>query len=756
MKAGDTTAVSLEADPLGSHFVLSEGADVELRSAFERLPHATRLIGHDIWRAPAIPRVGEALRALLAASPQLTLGPGARALLDRLTTLPSDADAVAASCEHRPGALGVIIAGAPEGAVRAALDKLPDHRYERDLDRWWLPARDEPLRALAELLSCERQLAATPDLQLELHRLEHQMALSPDAVADLVHRCVVAVEQSPPESPRLRLCRLCNPDLEPALRELGLHVGRSYDSWYLTIETAVAPGLRALLEERPALAADDEVLRTLDQAVELAGRLEEMERLSAGKDGEVAVPGLAAPLRPFQAAAVEYARRARRTFLADEPGLGKTVQALATLEAEGAFPALVVCPASLRLNWLREVERWLPARTVGVFRSDEAQPALDVAIVSYDLLYRMVDGVAARALRALVLDESHFVKNPSARRTRAAQAVAAAVGPDALVLLLTGTPIVNRPAELGTQLRVLDRLDVVGGERRLARVYGEGRELDLLNRRLRRTCFVRRAKADVLTQLPQKQRVVVPLELSNRGEYAAVRADVASWARAQAEGDARFLASIEQLEPAEREAAVRARGREAAQRARRAEALVRLNKLALVAARGKLDAANEWIDAFIETDEKLVVFCRHREIGGALHSAHPGAALATGALTADLRSEQVARFQEDPTCRLIVCSLDAAGVGLTLTAASNVVFVEMGWSPATQDQAEDRVHRIGQASAVTAWYLLAPGTLDERIAAVVERKRRLVRAASDGGTVVEEGSVVDELLGSAADPHGPG
>lgn len=179
---------------------------------------------------------------------------------------------------------------------------------------------------------------------------------------------------------------------------------------------------------------------------------------------------------------------------------------------------------------------------------------------------------------------------------------------------------------------------------------------------------------------------------------------------------------------------------------------MRLNKLSLLAAREKLDAANEWIEAFTEADEKLVVFCRHREIGSALQSAHASAALATGELTADCRSEEVARFQQDPGCRLIVGSLDAAGVGLTLTAASNVAFVEMGWSPATQDQAEDRVHRIGQASAVTAWYLLAPGTIDERIAAVVDRKRRLVRAASDGGTVDDEGTVIELLEWAAGQP----
>jgi SNF2 family DNA or RNA helicase len=372
-------------------------------------------------------------------------------------------------------------------------------------------------------------------------------------------------------------------------------------------------------------------------------------------------------------------------------------------------------------------------------------------VVSYDVLHRWIEPLGRRPPRALILDESHFCKNPAARRTRAAQAIAAALAPDAFVLLLTGTPIVNRPAELGAQLEILGRLDDVGGARRLAGAHARGEDLDGLHRRLRRTCFVRRHKRDVLSQLPAKQRVVVPLELSNRSEYESVRRDVLSWLRAQAEADEQFAASIEHLPPDERAEAVSARGREAHQRARRAEALVRVGKLSLVAARGKLDAAIEWIEAFLANDEKLVVFCRHREIGDRVHAAFPDAALATGRASADERSARVARFQADPGCRLFIGSFDAAGVGLTLTAASNVAVLEMAWTPAVHDQAEDRVHRIGQASAVTAWYLLAADTIDERIAAAVAAKRRLIGLATDG-VAAEGSSVADDVLAWIAEP----
>ena len=156
-----------------------------------------------------------------------------------------------------------------------------------------------------------------------------------------------------------------------------------------------------------------------------------------------------------------------------------------------------------------------------------------------------------------------------------------------------------------------------------------------------------------------------------------------------------------------------------------------------------------------------MVFTRHREIGDALLEAFPGAACATGRLDADGRAAEVERFQTDDACRLIVCSLDAAGVGLTMTAASNVAFVELGWTPAAHDQAEDRVHRIGQEEAVTAWYLLAADTIDERIAAVIDRKRELVRAATDGdarrpgGGARRAADWLSDDAAPVAEPDGP-
>ena len=172
--------------------------------------------------------------------------------------------------------------------------------------------------------------------------------------------------------------------------------------------------------------------------------------------------GLGGELKPFQRAGVAYLLEQRRAFLADEQGLGKTIEALATLEADDAYPAIVVCPASLKLNWMREIERWLPERSAqaltGMGGNNSPIPAADITVVNYDILAARAQALGAMAPRALVLDESHYCKNAAAKRTQAVGRLASSVPSDGLVLALTGTPVMNRPPELIAQLRILGRL----------------------------------------------------------------------------------------------------------------------------------------------------------------------------------------------------------------------------------------------------------------------------------------------------------
>jgi superfamily II DNA or RNA helicase len=452
--------------------------------------------------------------------------------------------------------------------------------------------------------------------------------------------------------------------------------------------------------------------------------------LSAATDAPLSVPGLSGELKPFQRAGVSYLLSQRRAFLADEQGLGKTIEALATIEAADAYPAIVVCPASLKLNWLRELERWLPHRSAQTLSGTGGRapiPPADVTIVNYDILAPRLEELAALEPNALVLDESHYCKNAAAKRTQAVQRLSAQMEPESFVLALTGTPVVNRPAELISQLRILGRLEDFGsGVKFGERFRGPDAHLRL-HWHLRARCFVRRLKEDVLTQLPAKTRAVVPVELDNESEYRLAERDLVAWLRSQPldlrELDAKVAAAL------------------------RAERLVRLNALKVLAARGKLHAALTWIHDFCSSGERLVVFAHHREIQRAVLEHFPSALHILGSDSHAARDRSVQAFQEPdrPGNQLIVCSIEAAGHGLTLTRASNVVFLELDWTPAKHDQAEDRCHRIGQQDAVNAYYLLAANTVDETISTLLERKRAVIGAVTDGREEDEEG-VVDALV----------
>jgi SWI/SNF-related matrix-associated actin-dependent regulator 1 of chromatin subfamily A len=494
------------------------------------------------------------------------------------------------------------------------------------------------------------------------------------------------------------------------------------------------PELDAFLADGEVWVAPD-ALALLQEIREQHARAAGLVALSAATDASLHVSGLGGELKPFQRAGVSYLLARRRAFLADEQGLGKTIEALATIEAAGAYPAVVVCPASLKLNWVRELERWLPQRSAralsgnGGAGGDGARtPAADITVVNYDIVAARLDELCALAPQALVLDESHYCKNAAAKRTQAVQRLSAVVPRDGLVLALSGTPVMNRPAELISQLRILGRLEDFGSGVRFGQRF-RGADAHLrLHWHLRARCFVRRLKADVLPQLPAKTRAIVPVELDNEAEYRLAERDLVAWLRSQPldlrELDAKVAAAL------------------------RAERLVRCNALKLLAARGKLHAALAWIHDFCSSGEPLVVFAHHREIQRAVLARFPAALHILGEDSAVARDAALQAFQTSSggqDSQLIVCSLEVAGHGITLTRSSNVAFLELDWTPAKHDQAEDRCHRIGQQDAVNASYLLAADTIDETISTLLERKRAVIGAVTDGLDDDEEG-VLDALV----------
>jgi SNF2 family DNA or RNA helicase len=339
-------------------------------------------------------------------------------------------------------------------------------------------------------------------------------------------------------------------------------------------------------------------------------------------------------------------------------------------------------------------------------------PRGDITILNYDIAAAHGAALARRRPRALVIDEAHYCKNPHAKRTHAVRRLAESIPADGLKLALTGTPVLNHPEELIPQLRIIGRLNDFGSGARFAREFEGQSSEERLHWHLRRRGFVRRLKSEVLPQLPPKRQVVVPIALTNESEYRLAETDVIAWLRSQpldlAQLDARIAATL------------------------RAERLAQLTALQRLAANGKLAGAMTWIADFLASGEPLVVFARHVEVQRAVIRRFPGALHLLGEDSLPHREQSISAFQASDGPPLIVCATRAAAQGITLTRASNVCFLELEWTPAMHDQAEDRCHRIGQRDAVTAWYLLAAETIDETMAALIQRKREIVAAVTDG------------------------
>jgi SNF2 family DNA or RNA helicase len=474
---------------------------------------------------------------------------------------------------------------------------------------------------------------------------------------------------------------------------------------------------------------------------------------SRSTDAELEVAGL--PLLPYQRAGVKYAAQSRRCFIADDMGLGKTLQAIATLEyVWDSYPAVVVCPPNLVLNWQKEYGKWLPERKVVTVTDRKSFPEdrnFDVLVIGYSNISHWQKQITD--FRSFVFDESHYVKSPTSQRTKAAIKIARTAPPDGIILCLTGTPVTNRPAEYASQLDVLGKLNTFGGLWGFYRRYcGAFRDrfgqwnisgnsnLDELNERLRGNCYIRRTKDQVLKDLPpvRHANVVVSGSPVQMQEYRKAERDIVEYLVERAKQIALELGT------SPGSAAVVARIK-----AESNEHLVRISVLRKLAAKAKMESVVEFIESHIEVGLKVVVAAHHREIVDELANKFGGLKIQGGMLVAEVEDAK-SRFQEQSTedAPVIVLSIQAAKTGHTLTASQDVLFVELPWTPADVDQTYSRCHRLGQRGSVTATYLLCEGTVDEEIYNLISQKRGVVDAATEGGLVgVRQESVGQMIVG---------
>lgn len=487
----------------------------------------------------------------------------------------------------------------------------------------------------------------------------------------------------------------------------------------------------------------------------LAARAEQIAA-SRAQHADIDIPHVAPDRVPrdYQRAAVAYVTEHRRSFLADMPGLGKTAQAMCSLELLDAYPAVVVCPATLTLNWLKEWSAWFPHRKVQVIRGRK-ETVIDADTDVVVLGWPVLDAHQARlvGLRGYVFDESHMAKNYDAKRTKAAIKVAKTCPNDGVVLCLTGTPIDNRPAEFAAQLEILGLLGHFGGRwsfyRRHCAAFRDrwgqwhidgASHLDELNTKLRQIGYIRRLKADVMTELAPAEFAPIVVEGSETGmrDYRRAEADIVAFLVERA----RQIAEELGLDP--RSAAVAAK-----MKAQAAEHLVRMSVLRKLAATAKMGAVIERVGELVEAGQKVVLAAHHREIVDALAAEFGGLKIQGQMRVEDVEAAK-ARFQELPCAEapVIVLSIQAAKTGHTLTAAQDVVFVELPWTPGDFDQTYSRCHRMGQRGSVTVTTVLCADTIDVEIYALIERKRAVVDAATEGGVSDVEVELAKALVGS--------
>ena len=464
-------------------------------------------------------------------------------------------------------------------------------------------------------------------------------------------------------------------------------------------------------------------------------------------------------LMHHQAQVVASAAEGHRTFLlADEPGLGKTAQALLCADAADAFPLLVVVPNVVKANWAHEAQMWTPRRTATVIHGDgdTIDGFADIVIVNYEVLDRHVGWLGQHGFRGMVVDEAHFIKNKSSQRSQHVLELSQRIrsrSTRALFMALTGTPLINDIEDFKAIWQFLGWIDDTKPRHALMAALEET-GLSPADRGFysaARTSvvdlgIVRRRKVDVASDIPARRVADLPVELDDQASRS-IRA-------AEEELSRRLVARYE--------AAVAARGGDtlvgidhtlvrrvaAAERKAGASDENADNVFTVMRRIGQAKAglAADYAAQLARNVGKVVFFAKHIDVMDAAEALFAkrgiGYSSIRGDQTATARQAAIDAFLTDDDVQVVVCSLMAAGVGLNLQVASNVVLAELSWTSAEQTQAIDRVHRIGQTEPVTAWRIIAAGTIDPQIAQLIDDKAGLAARALDGS---------DEEVGSSAD-----
>jgi hypothetical protein len=486
--------------------------------------------------------------------------------------------------------------------------------------------------------------------------------------------------------------------------------------------------------------------------------LSSFERAEGGAPACMALPAparLRVPgnreLMPHQAQVVAAAAAGHRTFLlADEPGLGKTAQALLAAEAAHAYPLLVVVPSVVKTNWAREAGMWTPNRSVTVVHGngETVDGFADIVVVNYEVLDRHVGWFGDFGFRGMVVDEAHFIKNKTSQRSQHVLDLSERIRSRTarpLLMALTGTPLIN---DIEDFLAIWQFLGWIDETEPLAELMDSLEQIGLTPAdpgfySAARKCvielgIVRRRKVDVAADIPARRTADLPVELDEKVGRSIRRAE-RDLAR-------RLVSRYEAALASRRSGVVEGIDHDLVRKVATWEqkdastATTGENVFSMMRRIGQAKAglAADYAAQLARSAGKVVFFAKHVDVMDVAEQAFATQGMRFSSIRGDQtptsRQKNIDAFVNDPDVAVAVCSLTAAGVGLNLQVASNVVLAELSWTDAQQAQAIDRSHRIGQTEPVTAWRIIAAQTIDSRIAELIDSKAGLAARALDGSS----------------------
>lgn len=464
----------------------------------------------------------------------------------------------------------------------------------------------------------------------------------------------------------------------------------------------------------------------------------EADRIKNATESSTKIEGIKADLRNYQLLAVDFfLNNNGRGILADDMGTGKTLQSLSYLVKAKHKRTLVICPASVKFSWEDEVIKWtnlIPYVVDSKTNFKDIPYETDVVIINYDILKKHLKPLLSIPWDCMICDEAHLVKSPSATRSKAVKMISRKIK---CILMLSGTPLLSRPIELFNLLHIID-MKSWSDYYDFARKYCDGKmgrygfeakgatNLDELRRTISRY-FLRRTKDQILKELPPKVRIEVPIKLTGESKiaYDKVSDEFVKFLREnKGKRDKEILKTLN------------------------AERLTKINYLRQTLTLGKLDVVRELINSIIDSGQKVLVFSVFNEPLEILRDEYADSVMITGDVDVAERGPLVKKFQDDPKSKVFFGGVKSSGVGITLTAASNVIFIDYSWNPADMNQAEDRMHRMGQkAKSVNIYQVTARGTIDEFMIKLLSRKQKIFNVLIDADKIErEEQGSVNELI----------